>query len=203
MAYYYEGYEDVQNIREQMESMMNRKPETGYAKLTPDIKKYAAIGAGILLILFVIDKITLIQCFYVGATGVLILYFLGGAVPQRHELSYLECRVRLYDLLHYMQQHPLGTLPQIPEGDIEVTPIGRKQWYAGQSFKRSFGVKIHDNVLGIIDFYFVELDTFTGDIITFRCAPEGVYGDETRDVDMIASPELRMDRLKEQYLRRK
>ncbi len=47
--------------------------------------------------------------------------------------------IRLYDALEFIQNHPIGKSgSQIPKGNIEVKLIGRKQWYEGRSWKRSF-----------------------------------------------------------------
>ena len=100
------------------------------------------------------------------------------------------------------RRHRGGDAPQIPPGRIHIKPIGRKQWIEGGITKRSFGVDIYDSVKNLTEMYFVEVDTLTGDIITFREAPEGVYGDETKDIKFMPSYDMLMHRRADRYLGR-
>jgi hypothetical protein len=146
-----------------------------------------------------LNKITTKQGMVIGAIVAIVLYFLLNDKGARKELTWLECQIRIYDLLKFLQDHPIGDHQQIPKGEVRITPIGRKQWYEGQAFKRSFGVNIWNEDVDVEEMYFVEIDVFTGDIITFKHAPEGVRGDETKDIKILPSYDMLLQKRSGQY----
>lgn len=197
---YYESDEALAELHDELYADEEQAPKTGFSKLDDTSKFWAALFVGALLLLIMFNKIDTKQGLIVGGIGLVILYLMRGTSTERKELTWLECMVRIYDLLDFLQKHHIGPYEQIPQGEIQVTPIGRKQWYEGKSFKRSFGVKIKDKMKNITEIYYVELDIFIGDIITFREAPEGVRGDETKDIKYIPSPNMLMEKRRKGFL---
>jgi len=196
-------YEDeaLQDIYDEMYREEDKSP-TGFSRLDSKSKFWIGIFVGVLILLVYLGRITVVQGLVIGGIGALILYLMKGTTKQRNELTWLECMLRIHDLLDFLQKHPIGGYPQIPEGEIRVRPVGRKQWYDGRPFKRSFSVNIYDNSLDVEEMYFVEVDVFNGDILSFKEAPMGVTGDETKDLKVIASPELRNQMLRENMMKR-
>jgi hypothetical protein len=169
-------------MHEEMYQREESRPKSGVSDLDQRTKFFIGLAVAGLVYLLYTERISMREAAIFAIAGFIIYFFVKGTDPRRQELTWLECMIRINDLLTFLQKHPIGNRAQIPKGEIEITPIGRKQWYEGRAFKRSFGVKIHDYELDISEWYFVEVDVFTGDIITFQHKPEGVYGDETKDI---------------------
>jgi len=199
---YYDRDEVLQGIHEEMYAQREDSKPSGFAMLDKESKTWVGVGFGLIALGVILEKITFNQGLGMVVAGVVAIYLMHGSQPSRGELTWLECMIRLYDLLEFLQKHPIGHSYQIPKGKITVTPIGRKQWYEGKAFKRSFGVNIYDQTFDVDETYYIEVDIFTGDIITFRHSPGGVVGDETRDVKLIASPDMLMVKKREEYLGR-
>lgn len=197
---YYDTDEALQEIHDEMYSGQEDQKKTGLAAMDTGARTWVAIFFGAIAFMVYLEKITLRNGAILAAIGAIILYMIGSGTPKRKELTWLECQIRVYDLLDFLQAHPIGKYPQIPPGEIRVTPVGRKQWYEGQGFKRSFGVNIYDSNKDVENMYFVEIDIFNGDIITFREAPEGVRGDETKDIKLMPSYGDLILRKREQFM---
>lgn len=198
------NYEDDEAIAE-LQDEMYRKEEERPAKPKIDLgsntKMIVGIGIAALLFFYFNEKITTNQLAMAVLAGAVILYFMNSSNDsKREELTYIECMIRLNDLLKFLQSHPIGDVPQIPKGDVSINPIGRKQWFEGQGFKRSYGVEIYDAELQITENYFVEVDIFTGDIITFKAQPEGVYGDETKDIKLMPSYDMIVQKKRDKFM---
>jgi hypothetical protein len=198
----YQSDEALQELHDEMYSSEAARPKGGFAAMDQKTKFWVGLFFGALILMIMLEKISMQEGLIVGGVGILILYMIKGTNPQRKELTWLECQIRLYDLLEFLQKHPIGNYPQIPPGEIRITPVGRKQWYEGQGFKRSFGIKIYNEERDIEDIYFVELDIFNGDIITFREAPEGVRGDETKDIKLMPTYSDLIAKKRENYMGR-
>ena len=196
----YESDEAIQEIQDEMYRQEESRPSGPWARLKPQTRMIIAVGFGILLILALTGKIETKDALLYAAIGVIVIWLMNSGDPQRKELTWLECMIRVNDLLYFLQRHPVGSHRQIPKGEIRVSPIGRKQWYEGKPFKRSFKVDIYDQEEDLVEMYFVEVDVFTGDILTFKHAPEGVYGDETKDIKLMPSYEMMVRRKTDNYL---
>lgn len=197
---YYETDEAIQELQDEMYRKESERPTGGLSKLDKKTRFWLAIAAGVTIILMWTEKIPMKTGLIVLAVGAIILYFMQSQDPERSELTWIECMIRVNDLLKFLQKHPIGDIHQIPPGEISVKPIGRKQWYEGQAFKRSFAVDIYDKDKDVTEMYFVEVDVFTGDIITFKWAPEGVYGDETKDIKLMPTYDMLINKKRDQYL---
>jgi hypothetical protein len=199
----YSSDEALAELHDEMYREEDTRSKSGFSKLSDQSKLWVGIFAGALVLMIYFEKITFNQGLVVGGVAALVLYLLKGTSRERNELTWLECMLRVHDLLEFLQSHPIGKHPQIPPGEIRVRPVGRKQWYEGRAFKRSFAVNIYDEELDVEEMYFVELDVFTGDILTFREAPEGVRGDETKDVKLMPTPDMMISKKRDEYMRQK
>ena len=197
-------YEDDGVIQELQDELYGRSygGDTGnaWSSLSREVKIMAGLAIGILIFMVYRETIPLKDALLYAAIGIIVLYFLIPRETTRRELSWIECIVRIENLLRFLQKHPIGDYPQVPKGKIKVSPIGRKQYYEGKPFKRSFRVEIYDEAADVEEIYFVEVDVFSGDIITFRYSPEGVYGDETKDIKFIPHFDAMMQKKRDQYL---
>lgn len=198
------NYEDDETIQELQDEMYGRSygndPVSSWESLSKEVKIIAGLGVGLLLILMYRGTVELKDGMLYAAIGIIVLYFLIPRDSGRRELSWIECIVRIENLLKFLQKHPVGDHPQVPKGKIKVSPIGRKQYFEGKPFKRSFKVDIYDEISDVEEIYFVEIDVFSGDIITFRHSPEGVYGDETKDIKFIPHHDAMMQKKRDEYL---
>jgi len=199
----YESDEAIAEIQDEMYREESKRSETALGDMEPQTKMFIGLGVAAVVVLVILEKISV----GVGATimigGGIVMYIMMGVDSSRRELAYIECLIRLNEQLQFLQKHPIGDMPQIPGGKISVSPIGRKQWYEGRPFKRSFKVTLYDRELDLWDTYFAEVDVFTGDIITFKTSPEGVYGDETKDIKILPSFDMLMAKKRDQYLDKK
>jgi hypothetical protein len=196
----YDNDAALQELHDELYREEEARSQTGFSRMDDKSKMWIALLIGAVVLLYFMNKITSTQALIFGAVMAVIIYLLKGSNQGPKELTYLECLIRLYDLLDFMQQHPIGTHEQIPKGQIRLMPVGRKQWYDGKAFKRSFKVGIYDEDLDVEDYYFIELDVFTGDILTFREAPEGVRGDETKDIKLMPTPDMLMSKKRDQFM---
>ena len=196
----YESDRAIQEIQDEMYREEEKRPDSPWTKINPKTRFIIAIGFGIIVLLAFLKYITLADAIIYSIVGLIVLWLLTSGDASRKELTWLECIIRIHDLLYFLQKHPVGSFRQIPKGEIRVHPIGRKQWYDGKPFKRSFRVDIFDEEIDITEMYFLEVDVFTGDIITFRHSPEGVYGNETKDVKILPSTDMYFARKREGYL---
>lgn len=196
----YEQDNALQEIHDEMYRKEEERPTSSVTNIQKVPRMWIGIAVAILAYLLMIEKITFTQAALAVLAGIVILYFMGDDQSKRGELTYIECMIRLNDLLKFLQKHPIGDVPQIPKGEVAITPIGRKQWFEGQGFKRSFGVKVYDDDLDITENYFTEVDIRTGDIITFRHAPEGVVGDETKDIKLMPTYDMLVQKKRDKYL---
>ena len=198
----YESDEALQELHDEMYQREESRPKSGVAGLDQRTKFFIGLAiAGIVWLVYT-ERISLQQALIFGILGLIIYFVVTGTDPKRQELTWLECMMRVNDLLKFLQKHPIGDRPQIPKGEINTTPIGRKQWYEGKAFKRSYGVLIYDEKIDIEEWYFIEVDVFTGDIITFQHKPEGVYGDETKDIKLMPTYDMLISKKRDQYLSR-
>lgn len=192
--------EALQDIHDEMYRQQDEQPQSKITTLSQQSKFFIGLFFAGMVLLIMTDKLTVKQGF-IGLVAVgVILYFMLNFNTEKKELTWIECMIRVNDLLSFLQKHPIGNSYQIPKGEVKVKPIGRKQWWEGQSFKRSFGVDIYDKENDLTEQYFIEVDIFTGDIITFRAAPEGVYGDETKDVKLMPNKDDLLNRKRDQYM---
>ena len=196
----YQNDQALQEIHDEMYRVEEERPKSGFGTMDPKTKMMIAITAGVIIFLMVIDKITPKNGMIALGIGGLILFLMNSGNPKRQELTWLECMIRINDLLKFLQKHQIGDYPQVPRGEVRVSPIGRKQWYDGQPFKRSFKVDIYDKSKDVTEIYFCEVDVFTGDIITFRHAPEGVYGNETKDIRVLPSFDMTLNKKRDEFL---
>jgi hypothetical protein len=196
----YESDHAIQEIQDEMYRKEEERPRGALSKIDQRTKFWIAIGAGITLLLIWTEKISIKTGVIILVIGAIILWLMSGNDPKREELTWIECMIRINDLLKFLQKHPIGDIPQVPQGEVHVRPIGRKQWYEGQAFKRSFAVDIYDKIKDATEMFFVEVDVFTGDIITFKSAPEGVYGDETKDIKLMPTYDMLINKRRDQYL---
>ena len=196
----YNSDEVLGQIHDEMYRAESERPKSQISSMSQQSKFFMGLFVGAVILLIAFDKIELKEGLIALAAGVALLYFMLGTKQSRTELTWIECMMRIYEQLHLLQKHPIGDMPQIPKGAIHVKPIGRKQWYEGQSFKRSYAVDLYEEELGISEMYFIEVDIFTGDIITFKHSPEGVTGDETKDIKLMPTYDLRIQRKKDAYL---
>lgn len=199
---YYESDEGVQQIHDEMYASQAEKERksSGLGGVDQNTKLWFGIYLAGIFVFWILKKVTGRTALILAGAGVAV-YFMLVQTPRIRELTWIECMIRIYDALDFLQKHPIGPIgSQIPKGEIKVTPIGRKQWFEGKGFKRSFGVDIYDKELGLWDMYFVECDIFTGDIISFKRAPQGVSGDETKDIKFIATPDLLSMRRRNEFM---
>jgi hypothetical protein len=196
----YETDEALQEIHDQMYQQEEERPKNPIAKMDPKVRFWLGIVLGTVVLLVFSGKITFMQ----GGIAVVILWILltfgAGGITERTELTWVECMIRLNDTLKFLQKHPIGDEAQIPKGEVNITPIGRKQWYEGKPFKRSFKVEIYELERDITEIYFVEVDVYTGDILTFKHSPEGVYGDETKDIKLMPTYDMLIQKKRDKYL---
>lgn len=199
---YYEDDASLQEVHDELYRHEEErvKKQSGISKLSDKARMWISLFVGGIAVLLLFDKITFQKALMLGAIGSLILYLLFGMQTERKELTWMECMIRLQDLLDFVQKHPIGDHEQIPRGKIMVQPIGKKQFYDGKPWKRSFAVDIYDADLDLTEMYFAEVDIYTGDIITLRRAPEGVIGDEKKDIRPMPSQDMMMQKKKYEYL---
>jgi len=201
----YESDEVIQEVQDQMYRREEKRPKDPFSRLDNRTKFWVGLTAAAIAVGMYTHRLgehSVRTGLFLLAVGFGLLWLLKSSDPARGELTYIECMIRIQDLLKLLQRHPVGDVPQIPPGRIHIKPIGRKQWIEGGITKRSFGVDIYDSVKNLTEMYFVEVDTLTGDIITFREAPEGVYGDETKDIKFMPSYDMLMHRRADRYLGR-
>jgi len=196
----YESDSQIQEIQDEMYTQEETRQDNAWTKLSPQTRFVIAIGFGIILLLAILGKITVQDALLFSAIGIIIIWLMTSGDNKRTELTWLECMIRIYDLLDFLQKHPIGSFHQVPRGEVQVHPVGRKQWYEGKAFKRSFRVDIFNQELDITTMYFVEVDVFTGDIITFRESPQGVYGDETKDIKLMPSTDMIIQKRRDQWM---
>jgi hypothetical protein len=196
----YETDEALQEIHDEMYRQEEERPKGALSNVDPKTKFWISLAIGVVALFVFSGRLTIMQ----GAMAIgvvwIILSFTAGGMGQRSELTWVECMIRLNDTLKFLQKHPIGDEAQIPKGEVRITPIGRKQWYEGKPLKRSFRVDIYDQEIDITEMYFVEVDVFTGDILTFRHSPEGVYGDETKDIKLMPTYDMLIQRKRDKYL---
>ena len=203
MVYDYESDEALQEIHDEMYRAEAERPKSTISQMTDKSRFMIGLFVGVLILMVLLEKISIKDAAVFLIAGGVIIYFMKGTESKRQELTWLECMIRVNDLLKFLQKHPIGDMPQIPKGEVRVKPVGRKQWYEGQPFKRSFAVDIFDQETDITEMFFVEVDVFTGDIITFRHAPEGVYGDETKDIKLLPPQDMLVQKKRDQFLNKK
>ena len=202
MGYDYENDETIQELQDEMYgTSRGASPANTWESLTQQTKMIIGGVTGLLILLIYNGTISMRDGLFYAAIGIIALYLMSGRETERKELSWIECIVRLENLLKFLQDHPIGQYPQIPKGTIKISPIGRKQYFEGKPFKRSFKVSIYEEEVDVEETYFIELDVFTGDIITFKVAPEGVYGDETKDIKFIPHHDALMQKKRDEYLK--
>jgi uncharacterized membrane protein YgcG len=196
----YKSDDALQEIHDEMYRQEEERPKSGLAELDTKVKFVLGIFVIFVVFLYFNKVLTQSHVILIILSGAIFLFLIMSSNTQRKELTWIECMIRINDMLKFLQNHQIGDIGQIPKGDIHVTPIGRKQWIDGKSFKRSYGVDISDDDKGIIDHFFLEVDVFTGDIITFKKAPGGVTGDETKDIKMIPSHDMLIQKKRDWYL---
>jgi len=198
----YEKDEVLQELHDEMYDAESEKPKRGLTQFGQTTKFLIGIFVAATVLLIMFDKLSISHGVLILAAGGVIIYLTSGPTITRNELSYIECMIRLHDTLHFLQKHKIGDVPQIPKGEINITPIGRKQIYEGKPHKRSFGVKLWDEHTDLEEIYFIEVDVYTGDIITFKHTPEGVWGDETKDIKYIPGYDMLLQKKKDAYLQK-
>ena len=198
----YEDDETLQELHDEMYSIENEKPKRGTTQFGQTTKFAIGIFVAATVLLIMFNKLSMSQGVLILAAGGIIIYLTSGPTIEKNELSYIECIIRLHDTLKFLQKHPIGDVPQIPKGEINITPIGRKQIYEGKAYKRSFGVKIWDQHNDLEEIYLIEVDIFTGDILSVIHKPEGVWGDETKDIKYIAPYDMLLQKKRDQYLQK-
>ena len=198
------NYESDEVIQEVQDEMYRRGGEESkkslVSELSPTSKFFIGLFAAALVYMIATDKITTKNGLIIGACFAIVLLLISRTEPRRTELTMIECMIRAENILKFLQKHPIGDLPNIPKGKIRIKHIGRKQWYEGQAFKRSFAVDIYDSENDVTEMYMIEVDIFTGDIITVEWKPEGVYGNETKDIKLIPSYNTVLEKKRNQYL---
>lgn len=196
----YNTDEALQEIHDEMYQQEQKRPKN----LFTDLSKGTKLIIGILFAVFAyyisIGKIKGEFVFGIILAVGVIYFFLQQTESKREELTNIECMIRLNDQLKFLQKHPIGDVSQVPKGEVNVELVGRKQWYEGQAFKRSYSVKIYDSELDCEEIYFAEVDLFTGDIITFKRTPEGVEGDETKDIKLMPTYDLLIQKKRDKFL---
>lgn len=190
------------DIHDEMYREEEERNKGGFANLDPKTKFFVGAVVGLTLMLILLDKIPVKTGVITLAIGAIVLYMMQGEGSERKELTYIECMIRLDEQLRFLQnkQNKIGDRNQIPEGKIHILPLGRKQWYEGRGFKRSQGVEIYNADEGTTETYLIELDIYTGDIISYVHKPEGVTGDEKKDIKLMPTPEMRYEKKKDRYL---
>lgn len=196
----YESDSVMQEVHDEMYQEEEKKPSGSWQNLDDTTRMWVGLFVGAVLLFWFLGRITVQTAIVIIGIGAVVLYLMRGEVRERKELTWLECQIRLYDLLVFLQEHPIGTYKSIPKGEVRVHPIGRKQWYEGKGFKRSFKVTIYNQVLDIEEYYFAEIDIFTGDILTFRESPEGVRGDETKDIKLLPRYDQIVEKRASEYM---
>lgn len=196
----YESDEALQEIHDEMYGQEESRPKSAISGFDASTRFFIGLVVAAVVILIIFEKVSIKHGLLFLAAGAAIIYFMKGTERKDQELTWLECMMRVNDLLKFLQNHPIGDTRQIPKGEVNIKPIGRKQWYDGRPFKRSYAVDIYDDDKDITEMYFIEVDVYTGDIITFRHAPQGVYGDETKDVKLLPSPDMLVSKKRDQFL---
>tara|TARA_Y100000310_G_scaffold345340_1_gene463915 strand:+ start:160 stop:780 length:621 start_codon:yes stop_codon:yes gene_type:complete len=196
----YTSDETLQQVHDEMYQRQQEQPKTKLGELSSQVKFFIGIYVAAIVILISSNKIEMNKGLLYLGIGAFLIWLLMAKNPERSELTWIECMIRINDLLVWLQKHPIGQYEQIPKGTIKIRPIGRKQWYEGSAWKRSFSVNIFDKDLGVEELYWLECDIYTGDIITFEHKPEGVYGNETKDIKLMPSYDLLISKKKSQYL---
>jgi hypothetical protein len=191
---------ELQEIHDEMYKEEEAKPKKGFSTFDKRTKFWISCVIGSIIVFVYFEKITATQGLVIGGVVALIIAMSVGTDPRKKELTMIECQLRIYDLLTFLQEHPMGNYQQIPNGEIMVKTVGKKQWFQGQAFKRSFGVDIYDDERDITTMYFAEIDIFTGDLITFRLAPEGVTGSEKKDIVFLPNPEMAINKRRDEYI---
>lgn len=195
----YNSDRQLAELHDEMYQREAARTDTGTKTIDNRSRLLIGLFIGAVLLMVFLEKITMKEGLMVGGIAAVVIYFWLSDKGGRKELTWLECQIRIYDLLRFLQDHPIGDYQQIPKGEIRITPVGRKQWYEGQAFKRSFGVNIWNEEIDVEEMYFVEVDVFTGDIITFKHSPEGVKGDETKDIKILPSHDMLLAKRSQQY----
>lgn len=190
----------LQEIHDEMYRAEQERPKKGFSTMDQKTRFWISVAAGAVLIMYFFGKMSLQQAAVIGGAVIAIVMMSSSDTAQRKELTMIECMMRINDLLKFLQEHPIGDYPQIPRGELRVKPIGKKQWFQGQAFKRSFAVDIYDEEKDVTNMYFSEVDVYTGDIITFREAPEGVTGDEKKDIVLLPTPDMLMQKKRDEYI---
>jgi hypothetical protein len=195
-------YDDaaLQELHDEMYREEEERPKKGFSTIDSKTRFWIGLLAGGIALLVFFDKISTTQGLVMGGIIALIIFLSTGPDTKRKELTMIECLMRAHELLTFLQEHPIGKYPQIPRGEIRIKPVGKKQWFQGQGFKRSIAIDVYDEEMGLTEMYYAEVDIFTGDIITFRHAPEGVIGDEKKDVVFLPTPDMLLQKKRDKYL---
>lgn len=197
----YDSDEVIAEITDEMYAREHKQKASMFAGCDKKVRTWMGVFAAIVFYCIFTERITNVTGMKILAAGIIIIYFISvGDTTKRAELSYVQCMIRIDETLKMLQKHKIGDMEQIPPGKIGVKLVGRKQWYEGNAFKRSFRVDLQDRFKDIVKIYFVEVDVFTGDIITFREAPEGVRGDETKDIKIMANFDMMVQKKRDQYM---
>jgi len=196
----YEDNEVLNELHDEMHSYEEERPTNNFSQTDNTTKIIIGLLAGLIIIGVMLEKINLATGLIILGVGVFVFFFIKtNSVKPRTELSDTQCRMRIAEQLDFNRENIIGDVRQIPLGKILVSMVGRKQFYEGKSFKRSYKVMIKNNSKRIWFTYFVECDIYSGDIITFREAPQGVYGDETKDIKYIPNPTDRGSKIRDKY----
>ena len=197
----YEQDEVLKDIHDEMYVERQQNTKNSFNNIS-DTTKIIIGSIGLVIgLLMIANKISVkVGLLIIGGLFVYILFLNNATNKQPKELSMIECMIRVNDQLTFIQQHPIGNWRNIPKGKIKIDIIGRKQWFEGLGFKRSFKVTIHDHKKEFNRIYFVECDIYTGDIITVKYSPQGVYGDETKDLKYLPTPMDRMNSIRDKYV---
>jgi len=196
----YESDVDIQDIHDQMYQREAERPTSGLSKLTDKTKFWLIGGGGVIVVMMYLERIQTKTGLVLLALVGVIAYVLSTTDPTRQMLTDIECRMRLMDHLRLLQQQPVGDIPAIPKGLIGVDLVGRLQHFEGRPQKRSYGIKLYDSERDITEMYIGEVDVYTGDMVGCKFAPEGVTGDETRDIKLIPGHDMLLTKKKEEYL---
>ena len=111
--------------------------------------------------------------------------------PKKRVLTRDECRAKLMEYIRRERMRPIGDLPMIhPNSKVKLGWPGKLVYRAGKPMLRTCKLSVinprtHQEIV-----FQVNLEAFEGEIIAIVEKPEGMSGEEQRDVELVASPDL-------------
>ena len=200
MTYTYDDPE-LAEVQEQLLLREAETPKKGFGTLPPTTRLIILVAFGIISFATWIGKVSPRKGIGMLVVLMVILFFVTRDPVSRKPLSRPKLQLLLNQQIQTAKLHPIGDIPQIPRDTmVQVTNIGRRYHYPGTMLKDSFAVILY-HASGIEEWVLAMQDSYEGHNLTWNPRPQGVSGDEARDLTYVPMPQMSSARWLQSYLR--